>query len=187
MLEPERSSPVDRCAATARRLTRGAALATTYTLDLHSLLLAPLAMAAYDHTEGDAAEVDAATPVALLESIRRHAEHTTVLCQAAGIHVPAGVPKARGVRRGLVAEVAPPPGGTFHPKIWLLRFVDADGSTPTPVRLPESQPDRRPFVGHRPGLRRGRQRDAHPRPGPDRTFVDELLLTLVPPARRRPS
>lgn len=106
-----------------------AALATTYTLDLHSLLLAPLAMAAYDHTEGDGAAIDAATPVALLESIRRHADRTVVLCQAAGIHVPPTYPRLAAFAEGMVAEVQPPPGGTFHPKIWVLRFIDATGST----------------------------------------------------------
>lgn len=101
-----------------------AALATTYTLDLNSVLLAPLAMAAYDHTT---ASIDAATPVALLESIRRHAEHTTVLCQAGGVHVPAAYPRLAAFAEGMVAEVVPPPGRTFHPKVWLLRFVSPDG------------------------------------------------------------
>ncbi len=102
------------------------ALATTYTLDLTSVLLAPLAMAAYDQRH--AVEVDgASTPLALLESIRRHAEHTTVLCQAAGIHVPPAYPKLAAFAEGCVAEIAPPPGRTFHPKIWLLRFVDGNG------------------------------------------------------------
>ncbi|MFB9315102.1 phospholipase D family protein [Nocardioides plantarum] len=105
-----------------------AALATTYTLDLHTLLLAPLAMAAYDHSEGDAATIDPATPVALLESIRRHAQHTVVLCQAAGIHVPPTYPRLAAFAEGIVAEVHPPPGGTFHPKIWLLRFIDVSGN-----------------------------------------------------------
>ena len=104
-----------------------AALATTYTLDLFSLLLAPLAMAAYDHTEGDESAIDAAAPVALLESVRRHAEHTVVLCQAAGVHVPPSYPRLAAFAEGIVAEVQPPPGATFHPKIWMLRFADAGG------------------------------------------------------------
>lgn len=105
-----------------------AAVATTYTLDLFSLLLAPLAMAAYDHTEGDASALDAATPLTLLESVRRHAEHTVVLCQAAGMHVPPSYPRLAAFAEGIVTEVLPPPGATFHPKIWVLRFVDAAGT-----------------------------------------------------------
>lgn len=102
------------------------ALATTYTLDLTSVLLAPLAMAAYDRHRGGEVH-GGSTPLALLESIRRHAEHTTVLCQAAGIHVPRTYPKLAAFAEGCVAEVAPPAGGTFHPKIWVLRFVNGDG------------------------------------------------------------
>ncbi|MBW9208628.1 phospholipase D family protein [Mumia sp. zg.B21] len=101
-----------------------AALATTYTVDLNSVLLAPLAMAAYDHADST---VDAATPVALLESIRRHAEHTTVLCQAGGMHVPPTYPRLAAFAEGMVAEVEPPPGRTFHPKLWLLRFTGPEG------------------------------------------------------------
>ncbi|PWN04250.1 hypothetical protein DJ010_00930 [Nocardioides silvaticus] len=101
------------------------AMATTYTVDLQSVLLAPLAMAAYDHADSG---LDAATPVALLESVRRHAEHTTVLCQAGGVHVPPTYPRLAAFAEGMVAEVEPPRGHTFHPKIWLLRFVDESGT-----------------------------------------------------------
>ena len=158
-----------------------AALATTYTLDLHSLLLAPLAMAAYDHTEGDGAAIDAATPVALLESIRRHADRTIVLCQAAGIHVPPTYPRLAAFAEGMVAEVPPPPGGTFHPKIWVLRFIDATGST------------RHRFVCLSRNLTGDRswdtvlvcdedsQASAVLDPAPVATFVSELLGMLVRP------
>jgi len=100
------------------------ALATTYTVDLGAVLLAPLAMAAYDHADTG---LDAVTPVALLESVRRHAEHTTVLCQAGGVHVPSTYPRLAAFAEGMVAEVEPPLGRTFHPKVWVLRFVDDAG------------------------------------------------------------
>lgn len=125
MLEPETRHLLTDALRPPDGFTVERALATTYTLDLNSVLLAPLAMAAYDQRE--AAEVDGATPLALLESIRRHAEHTTVLCQAAGIHVPPAYPKLAAFAEGCVAEIAPPPGRTFHPKIWVLRFVDTEG------------------------------------------------------------
>ena len=105
------------------------ALATTYTLDLESVLLAPLAMAAFDRV--DTSNPHPAEPHALLEAIRRHADHTTILCQAAGIHVPSNYSRLAAFAEGMVAEVVPPPGRTFHPKIWLLRFVDAEGNSDT--------------------------------------------------------
>lgn len=125
MLEPESRHLLTDALRPPDGFSVEIALATTYTLDLTTVLLAPLAMAAYD--QRDAAAVDGSTPLALLESIRRHAGHTTVLCQAAGIHVPPGYPKLAAFAEGCVVEIAPPPGRTFHPKIWLLRFRDADG------------------------------------------------------------
>ena len=57
------------------------AVATTYSLNLNSLLIAPLAMAAHDAVSmsGDTSP----DPVAVLESVKRHAEFT-VFCQAGG-------------------------------------------------------------------------------------------------------
>jgi hypothetical protein len=100
------------------------AVATTYTLDLESLLLAPFAMAAYDA----AIALDGPDPLALLESVRRHAEHTTVFVQAGGIHVPRNYPRLAAFAEDCVAEILPPaPNRVFHPKVWLLRFRSADG------------------------------------------------------------
>src|SRR4051794_29808751 len=101
------------------------AVATTYTLDLTSLLLAPLSMAAYDHAEEG---IDNAAPHELLEAIRRYAERTTVFCQAGGIHVPSTYRKLVVFAEQSVVEVAPPVGRTFHPKIWVLRFTNAAGA-----------------------------------------------------------
>src|SRR4051795_9479339 len=101
-----------------------AAVATTYTLDLTSLLLAPLSMAAYDHAEEG---IEGAAPHELLEAIRRYAERTTVFCQAGGIHVPSTYRKLTVFAEDSVVEVAPPPGRVFHPKVWLLRFTNPAG------------------------------------------------------------
>jgi hypothetical protein len=102
-----------------------AAIATTYTLDLTSLLLAPLSMAAYDQSEGG---IEGAAPHELLEAIRRYAERTTVFCQAGGIHVPSTYRKLTVFAEDSVVEVAPPPGRVFHPKVWLLRFTNPAGA-----------------------------------------------------------
>ncbi len=101
-----------------------AAVATTYSLDINSLLLAPLSMAAYDQAEGG---IEGAAPHELLESIRRYAERTTVFCQAGGIHVPSIYRKLTVFAEDSVLEVTPPAGGVFHPKLWLLRFTTASG------------------------------------------------------------
>lgn len=99
-----------------------AAVATTYTLDLASLLLAPLSMAAYDQSEEG---IDGASPHELLEAIRRYADRTTVFCQAGGIHAPSTSRKLTVFAEDSVLEVTPPAGRVFHPKIWVLRFIDS--------------------------------------------------------------
>lgn len=101
-----------------------AAVVTTYSLDLTSMLMAPLAMAAHDLLD-TGADTD---PLALLESVRRYADKTTVYCQAGAIHVPAAYRRIVTFAEDCVVQVvAPGPRGIFHPKVWLLRFSDGDG------------------------------------------------------------
>lgn len=101
-----------------------AAVATTYTLDLSSLLLAPLSMAAYEQAE---AGIENAAPHQLLEAIRRYAGRTTVFCQAGGIRVPTTYRKLTVFAEETIIEVTPPPSRVFHPKIWVLRFTNTSG------------------------------------------------------------
>lgn len=99
------------------------AVGTTYTLNLTSLLLAPLSFALADTSEtGDMSAVD---PIRLLEAVRRYSDVTTVFTQAGGIAVPADYRSILTFVEDSVHEVMPPGGnGIFHPKIWALRFVD---------------------------------------------------------------
>ncbi len=101
------------------------AITTTYTLGLSALLTAPLSLAAADKS-GDWSAVD---PVQLLESVRRNAGRIVTYVEAAQI----GVPKNHGplftFLEDQIVEVAPPHGaGIFHPKAWVVRFID-DGDT----------------------------------------------------------
>lgn len=102
------------------------AVATTYSLDLTALLLAPMTFALHDDDLGD---LDAIDPIKLLESVRRHAEHTTVFVQAGAIAVPSTYRRLLTFAEECVHEVtAPASGALFHPKLWVLRFADAHGS-----------------------------------------------------------
>ncbi|KHL18321.1 UNVERIFIED_CONTAM: hypothetical protein LK11_07030 [Mumia flava] len=100
-----------------------AAAVSTYSLDLTSLLMAPLAMAAHEITSSGVTD-----PLALLEAVRRYADRTTVFCQAGAIHVPPEYQRLVTFAERCVVEVATADEGTFHPKVWLLRFAGADGS-----------------------------------------------------------
>ena len=102
------------------------AVATTYSLDLTALLLAPLSFALFDQTASD--DVAAVDPIRLLEAVRRHSEHTTVFCQAGAIAVPSNYRSILTFVEESVREVMPPTEGrVFHPKVWVMRFVDPDG------------------------------------------------------------
>lgn len=102
------------------------AVATSYSLDLTALLLAPLSFALFDQVdEGNLERVD---PIRLLEAVRRHSEHTTVFCQAGAIAVPSNYRSILSFVEDSVREVMPPSENrVFHPKIWALRFVNRTG------------------------------------------------------------
>jgi hypothetical protein len=102
------------------------AVATTYSLDLTALLLAPLSFALFD--QADDKDFTAVDPIRLLEAVRRHSEHTTVFCQAGAIAVPAAYRSILTFVEECVREVMPPTRDrVFHPKIWALRFVNQSG------------------------------------------------------------
>ncbi|WP_035923644.1 phospholipase D family protein [Kocuria rosea] len=106
------------------------AVTTTYSLDLVALLLVPLTFAAIDQRESAEEPGDpdqGVDPVALLESVRRYADRLTVLVQAGGIAVPAKYrPMLTYLEGSLVQVAVPETGGVFHPKVWVLRFRDAE-------------------------------------------------------------
>lgn len=101
-------------------------VATTFTLDLTALLVAPLAFSLLDMTAdgANAAGERELDPYALLRAARDHAERMVVFCDATRIACP---PKYRALFVNLencvVQVCAPHEQGVFHPKIWLLRFV----------------------------------------------------------------
>ena len=102
------------------------AFGTTYSLNLTALLLAPLSFALFD--EANSNDIGTADPIRLLEAVRRHAEHTTVFCQAGGIHIPSNYRSILTFVEDSVLEVMPFHDETiFHPKVWALRFVDQRG------------------------------------------------------------
>lgn len=116
------------------------AVGTTFSLDLIALLTAPLAFAMFDW-QGDDGQLAAdpasgkGDPLALLESLRRCADRIHIYCQAGQIKVPPANQRLLTYLEQSVIEVLPPAAragraGVFHPKVWVLRFVDtADGTT----------------------------------------------------------
>lgn len=102
------------------------AVATTYSLNLTAMLLAPLTFALADP---DGAEDLQRDPIALLDAVQRHIGHTTVFVQAGGIAVPRSHSRIFTFLEDSVVPVEPPaPQGLFHPKVWAVRFLHDDGT-----------------------------------------------------------
>jgi hypothetical protein len=99
------------------------AVGTSFTLDLEAMLLAPLAFALFD-TDGAASD-----PTALLAAIQQHAAHIALYCDEAHIHAKPSEQKLFVLLEPSLLPVAAPQGGSFHPKLWVLRFRDTHGAT----------------------------------------------------------
>jgi hypothetical protein len=102
------------------------AIATTYTLNLLTLLSVPLAFARFDLKTKDKILEE---PISILEAVRRIAGKFHVFCQNGGIKVPNYSNALFQYLEDMVIEVsAPHPEGIFHPKIWILRFKEQNGN-----------------------------------------------------------
>jgi hypothetical protein len=107
------------------------AVATTYSLDLRTLITAPLHMARFAAGSRTEALQD---PIALLEAVQRAADKFAVFHDAERLHVP-NVPMALySLLEPVCIPVRAPRGGAFHPKLWLLRFT-AETAPHTRLRL----------------------------------------------------
>ena len=127
MLNPDRSRLYTDALRPPPGLRFVDAVATTYSLDLATLLTFPLHLALFS---GDRPmEELMADGVTLLEALRRTAERVTVFADASHTLVP-GTPQALfPLLESVVVEArAPNEGGAFHPKLWLLRFADPQGA-----------------------------------------------------------
>jgi hypothetical protein len=100
-----------------------AAVATTFTLSLVAALVPPLAFAS-EQLQGNS------DPISALEAIRSSGDRIDIFCQVGQIGVPTNAPSLVAFLEPMVHEVkAPRAGFLFHPKMWVLRFVDGEGVT----------------------------------------------------------
>ncbi len=100
------------------------AIATTFSLDLYTLLMAPLSMVLFECECQDEALKD---PIAILEALRRVSGRFSVFCQQGRIGVPRNdTPLFRYLEKTVV-EVKPKDSkGVFHAKTWFMRFTSKD-------------------------------------------------------------
>lgn len=108
------------------------AVATTFSLDLLTLLMAPLSMAL---NECRSREESLKDPIAVLDALRQTTSKVTVFCQQGRIAVPQKDALLYRYLEPIVVEVRPPGKGVFHPKSWLLRFVSEREGEPVVYRF----------------------------------------------------
>jgi len=99
------------------------AVALTFTLDLESALVVPLAFAAHAVQETN-------DPLTIMESIRGCADRVDIFCQTGHISVPSVSTDLHAFLEKMVHPVRRPrPGRLFHPKLWAVRFWDEANGT----------------------------------------------------------
>jgi len=101
-------------------------IGTTYSLDLLTLLTAPLAFTWFEQ-QGEEDKRTGIDSLEILESLRRHADQLTIFCHAGRIALPKTFyPQLAFVEESII-ECQPEKGGAFHPKVWVLRWIsDSD-------------------------------------------------------------
>ncbi|MGM0578729.1 MAG: phospholipase D family protein [Myxococcota bacterium] len=141
-------------------------LATTFSLDLPTLMMVPLQLVLSGAEDARRLLQD---QVALLEAVQRAASRLHIFCQAGSIRVPDAPRPLLSLLEKLVVEVTPPGNGdgVFHPKLWLLRFVPTGGDGRPLLRLlilsrnltPDRSWDLSLQLDGRPGKRRVKEND----------------------------
>lgn len=102
------------------------AIGTTYSLDLVALLSAPVAFAFSDWQDREGRPI--VEPLALLKAVRQYANRVCLFCQAGKIHVPRAYQPLLTSLEDSIVECNAPGGGSFHAKMWFLRFRASDES-----------------------------------------------------------
>ena len=98
-----------------------AAILTTYSLDLETLLALPLAVLAH---ADEGVEALLADPLLLVEGLREAGRRLHVFVDEDGMAVPRRARELYSLLEPCVHPVRAPNGGAFHPKVWVARFVD---------------------------------------------------------------
>lgn len=113
------------------------AIATTYSLDLNTLLTVPIAIC-FGHTLEGAVEH---MRIALLDALATLGDKLTVFYQQGNIKLPDKYNSLFGLLENSLVPVVPNAGNdnsafsSFHPKLWLLRFKSTDSDANIKYRL----------------------------------------------------
>ena len=97
------------------------AVGTTFTLDLETALMVPLAFAGFRFDENP-------DPIEIMEALRRTSQRLDIFCQAGAISAAKWPSDLVALLEKSVHEVRRPrPDRIFHPKVWALRLLGPAG------------------------------------------------------------
>ncbi len=98
------------------------ALGASYSLDLEALVGVPMALFLSEEMNKSLTN----NPIVALEGLRRSADQFAILCEAGQISVPQNQNSVFSLLENSVFEVVVPNEGSFHPKIWLIRYQNKE-------------------------------------------------------------
>ena len=101
------------------------AVAATFSMDFTTLLSVPLQLVLQSTEDRDELMRD---PIALYEALQRATRRVHVFTQHGRIQAPRQHHLLYSLLEPMITEVAAPAGGAFHPKLWVLRFVEEQGT-----------------------------------------------------------
>ena len=103
------------------------AVGTTYSLDLDAMVGICISLGLLEDTESDIMN----DPICLLEAIRRTGDKVALFCEAGQIYLPGKVTLLYTLLEKMVFQVATKETNgikypSFHPKFWLLRYINEE-------------------------------------------------------------
>lgn len=107
-------------------------MATTYSLDPTALLTVPIHLAWLASGQDKDLLTD---PIRMLEALRRVASRLTVFCQRGRMQAPDRPHVLYGLLEQMLHESVAPHGGSFHAKLWLLRYAPEQANAKPMLRL----------------------------------------------------
>jgi len=105
------------------------AIGTTYSLDLDALVGACIALGLSEETDSDLMK----NPICLLEALRATGDKVALFCEGGQIHTPNNITSLYILLEKIVFQVSTAKRKgiakfpSFHPKFWLIRYVDENG------------------------------------------------------------
>ena len=125
MLSPNNRSVYTEALTPPGGFVLDTAVATTFSMDLNTLLSVPLQLVLQATEDRDELMKD---PITLYEALQRATKSVHVFAQQGRIQAPRQHHLLYSLLEPMITEVMAPGGGAFHPKLWLLRFVEVNGN-----------------------------------------------------------